>query len=170
MSQSQHQGPTEMVVGSAEQQSRASAKNLLCSHFVLWESRCPFLHPIGHGMSLRTIIPQYRERKSVVLSTSSKCALSLIFFLFSSVLASAGDYAVAHAFDTGDGVETAKTETCEYAKECRIVLEKANLTVSLNFWHPDHEKVSVEVTDERPGCCYFSDGAIQGGFAPPSCF
>jgi hypothetical protein len=36
------------------------------------------------------------------------------------------DYTVAYAFDTGDLIETAKTEKCEYRAECRITLGKVD--------------------------------------------
>jgi hypothetical protein len=82
-----------------------------------------------------------------------------VFLFLSSVSASAGDYAVSYAFDNGDLIETARIEKCEYREECKINLEKAELTISLAFWHPDHNEVRVEVSGSRLGCCYFPDGA-----------
>jgi len=80
------------------------------------------------------------------------------FLFLSSVSASAGDYAVSYALDTGDLIEAARTEKCEYRQACEINLEKAELTISLTFWRPDHNEVHVGVSGQRLGCCYFTDG------------
>jgi hypothetical protein len=82
----------------------------------------------------------------------------LAFLILSSGAAFAGDYTVAYAFDTGDLIETGQREKCEYSEECKITLEKTELTIRLAFWHPDVDKVHVWVSDQRPGCCFFSDG------------
>jgi hypothetical protein len=80
------------------------------------------------------------------------------FLFLSSVSASAGDYAISYAFDTGDLIEAARTEKCEYRQICKINLEKAELTISLAFWRRDHNEVDVWVSGRQLGCCYFMDG------------
>jgi hypothetical protein len=92
------------------------------------------------------------------VSLRAACVVFPALLFLSSATASAGDYAVSYAFDTGDLIEAARTEKCEYRQECEINLEKTELKISLAFWHPDHNEVRVEISGQRLGCCYFTDG------------
>jgi hypothetical protein len=110
------------------------------------------------GVGFGTRRPNRKER--LMCSIRSVCAV-LLAFLLSSTGASAGDYTVAYAIDTGDENDAGKIETCEYTKFCRIKSEKLKLSVLLSFWHPDHDKVDIHVYPSKgrsSACCYFVDG------------
>jgi hypothetical protein len=92
----------------------------------------------------------------------SICAalLAVPFLFLSDVDASAGDYTVAYAIDAGDQNDAGKIEICEYTKFCLIKSEKLRISLSLSFWHPDHNEVDIQIygNQGRSACCYFADG------------
>jgi hypothetical protein len=84
----------------------------------------------------------------------------LVFVLWQSPGAFAGDYSVAYAFEVGDQIETGKTDDCEYLYFCTISLKKLGLYVNLSFWDPKRNSVVIGAHgDRRPNCCFFADGA-----------
>jgi hypothetical protein len=53
-----------------------------------------------------------------------------------------------------------KKENCEYNKFCLIRSESLELSISLSFWHSDHQEVDIRLYGNkgRPACYYFADG------------